>query len=113
MPRSPRMPNRPANRRRDRARRGQVIAVQPFGGPRDAAGLARNDGTVWSRHGGTHRLAALKANAGRLIAVVLVVGVFAFVLPRVADYGEVWDAISGLSTLGVAALIAVGDPQPR
>ena len=58
-------------------------------------------------------LAAVKANAGRLIAVVLVVGVFAFVLPRVADYGEVWDAITGLSTLGVAALVVVGDRQPR
>jgi len=49
-------------------------------------------------------LAALKANAGRLIAVALVVGVVAFGLPRVADYGEVWDAITSLSTLGVAAL---------
>ena len=39
-------------------------------------------------------LAALKANAGRLIAVALVVAVFAFVLPRVADYGEVWDSIT-------------------
>ena len=37
------------------------------------------------------RLAArVKANAGRVIALVLVVGVFAFVLPRVADYGDVW-----------------------
>ena len=34
-----------------------------------------------------------KAYGGRLVAVVLVVGVFAFVLPRVADYGDVWDAI--------------------
>ena len=40
------------------------------------------------------RLAArAKANAGRVIALVLVVGVFAFVLPRVADYGDVWDAV--------------------
>jgi putative heme transporter len=50
-------------------------------------------------------LSALKANAGRLVAVVLVVGVFAFVLPRVADYGDVLDAIKGLSTLGTASLV--------
>ena len=51
-------------------------------------------------------LARLKANAGRLVAVVLVVGVFAFVLPRVADYGAVWDVVSGLSTRDLAALVA-------
>jgi putative heme transporter len=49
----------------------------------------------------------LKANAGRLVAVVLVVGVFAFVLPRVADYGEVWSIVSSLSSREVVALIAV------
>jgi uncharacterized protein (TIRG00374 family) len=49
----------------------------------------------------------LKANAGRLVAVVLVVGVFAFVLPRVADYGEVWSIVSSLSGREVVALIAV------
>ena len=57
-------------------------------------------------------LARLKANAGRLIAVALVVGVFAFVLPRVADYGEVWDVVSGLSTLDLARSDRGGDPQP-
>jgi uncharacterized protein (TIRG00374 family) len=51
------------------------------------------------------RLAArAKANAGRAIALVLVVGVFAFVLPRVADYGDVWDAVTSLSAAGIAAL---------
>jgi uncharacterized protein (TIRG00374 family) len=49
----------------------------------------------------------LKANAGRLVAIVLVVGVFVFVLPRVADYGEVWSIVSSLSSLDVLALIAV------
>lgn len=46
----------------------------------------------------------VKANAGRLIAFGLVIGVFAFVLPRVADYGDVWQALTGLSGGGVAAL---------
>jgi uncharacterized protein (TIRG00374 family) len=53
----------------------------------------------------TRIVKALRANAGRLMAVVLVVGVFVFVLPRVADYGDVLDAIKGLSTLGTAALV--------
>ena len=51
--------------------------------------------------------ARVKANAGHAIALVLVVGVFGFVLPRVADYGDVWDAATGLSMGGLAALIAV------
>jgi uncharacterized protein (TIRG00374 family) len=36
---------------------------------------------------------------------VLVVGVFAFVLPRVADYGEVWDQLTALSSGGIAVLL--------
>jgi uncharacterized protein (TIRG00374 family) len=51
-------------------------------------------------------LGFLKAKAGSLIAVALVVGVFAFVLPRVANYGDVWDIITGLSALDIAALVA-------
>jgi uncharacterized protein (TIRG00374 family) len=51
------------------------------------------------------RLAArLKKNAMQLIAVVLVVGVFGFVLPRVADYGEVWRVVQDLSPRDVAVL---------
>ena len=49
----------------------------------------------------------LKANAGRLVAIVLVVGVFVFVLPRVANYHEVWEIITGLSTRDMAALVLV------
>ena len=52
-------------------------------------------------------LGFLKAKAGSLIAVALVVGVFAFVLPRVANYGDVWDIVTGLSALDLAALAAV------
>ena len=39
-----------------------------------------------------------------MIPIALVVGVFAFVLPRVADYGDVWEALTGLSGGGIAAL---------
>jgi uncharacterized protein (TIRG00374 family) len=42
--------------------------------------------------------------AGQIVGLALVVGVFAFVLPRVADYGAVWDVISGLSPVYVALL---------
>ncbi|MDX6561326.1 MAG: putative heme transporter [Gaiellales bacterium] len=51
--------------------------------------------------------ARAKAYAGRGLVIAFVVGVFAFVLPRVADYGEVWDAITSLSSGGTAALLVV------
>lgn len=40
-----------------------------------------------------------------LIGVCFGVVIFVFVLPRVIDYGEVWDALLSLSWLGVAALV--------
>jgi uncharacterized protein (TIRG00374 family) len=48
---------------------------------------------------------------GRIVAIVIglavVVGVFAFVLPRIADYRDVWDTIQGLTwQQGIALLIA-------
>ena len=52
----------------------------------------------------TRIVALLKKNAAQLVAVVLVVGVFGFVLPRVADYGEVWSALQDLSTRDLALL---------
>lgn len=52
----------------------------------------------------TRIAARLKKNAAQLVAVLLVVGVFGFVLPRVADYGEVWRAVQELSTRDLALL---------
>lgn len=49
--------------------------------------------------------ARVKAYAGHAFALALVVGVFAFVLPRVADYGEVWDQLTGVSNGGLAVLL--------
>src|SRR3954463_13192392 len=51
--------------------------------------------------------ARVKANAGHVVALVFVVAVFAFVLPRVADYGDVWDALANLGTGGTAGLLVV------
>jgi putative heme transporter len=42
----------------------------------------------------------------QLAGFALVAGVFGFVLPRVADYGAVWDVISGLSLAYIALLAA-------
>jgi uncharacterized protein (TIRG00374 family) len=42
------------------------------------------------------------------VGLLLVVAVFGFVLPRVADYGAVWNVITGLSTFWIAALAVVG-----
>ena len=66
---------------------------------------ARGTGTVTSVAGVTRE--RVKANAGRVAAIALVIGVFAFVLPRVANYGDVWDALGGLSSGGAAALAVV------
>jgi putative heme transporter len=39
-----------------------------------------------------------------VIAVVVIGGVFLFVLPKIADYGDVWDTITGLTWRQVAVL---------
>jgi uncharacterized protein (TIRG00374 family) len=41
---------------------------------------------------------------GIALAVGLVVAVFAFVLPRIADYGDVWGVLQGLSGADVAVI---------
>jgi putative heme transporter len=48
-----------------------------------------------------------RALAGRAIAILLVIGVFVFVLPRVADYGEVWRIVSALTGTDIAELAAI------
>jgi uncharacterized protein (TIRG00374 family) len=50
--------------------------------------------------------ALLRKNAMQIVALVLVLGVFLVVLPRVADYGAVWSAIKNLSGRDVALLVA-------
>jgi uncharacterized protein (TIRG00374 family) len=46
----------------------------------------------------------LRTHLAQLVSLVLVAGVFGLVLPRVADYGAVWDVISNLSATYVALL---------
>jgi uncharacterized protein (TIRG00374 family) len=53
---------------------------------------------------GKHHARWLREHAARLVALVLVLGVFGLVLPRVADYGAVWRVISNLSGRYVALL---------
>jgi uncharacterized protein (TIRG00374 family) len=55
---------------------------------------------------GRHPARFIRAHAGRIIGLALVVGVFAFVLPRVADYGAVWTLISDLSAVYIGLLAA-------
>lgn len=50
------------------------------------------------------RGAWLRAHAVQLVGFMLVLAVFGLVLPRVADYGQVWSVISGLSWVYVALL---------
>ena len=50
-----------------------------------------------------------KTGKGRIVAIVLsvvVIGVvFAFALPRIANYGDVWDVVKGLSWEWILALV--------
>ena len=50
-----------------------------------------------------------KTGKGRIIAIVLsvvVIGVvFAFALPRIANYGDVWDVVKGMTWEWIAALV--------
>jgi putative heme transporter len=49
--------------------------------------------------------ASVKRRAiGVSVAVAVVVGVFVFVLPKIADYGAVWDTIRGLTWEQIGAL---------
>jgi uncharacterized protein (TIRG00374 family) len=47
----------------------------------------------------------LRRHGSQIVGLVLVLGVFGFVLPRVADYGAVWDAITGLSAVWLVLLV--------
>ncbi|MGZ4695086.1 MAG: lysylphosphatidylglycerol synthase transmembrane domain-containing protein [Acidimicrobiales bacterium] len=44
---------------------------------------------------------------GPAVALVVVIGTFAFVLPQVADYASVWDAIQTMSIAELALLVVV------
>jgi putative heme transporter len=50
-----------------------------------------------------------KTGKGRIVAIVLSVvvigGVFAFALPRIANYGDVWDVVKDLSWWWIVALL--------
>ena len=50
-----------------------------------------------------------KTGKGRIVAMILSVGiiavVFAFVLPRIANYGDVWDVVKGLSWGWIVLLV--------
>jgi hypothetical protein len=42
-----------------------------------------------------------------LVSVVVVVGIFAFAIPKIADYSSVWRAIVDMTWLEIASLVAV------
>ena len=52
---------------------------------------------------------AVRRHGPRVLGVLVVVALFAFVLPRIADYGAVWDIISGLTwgDIGILAAVAL------
>jgi len=54
------------------------------------------------------RRATLKRVIQGLISLVIVVGIFAGILPLIADYGAVWDTIRAMTQLEIATLVLVG-----
>jgi uncharacterized protein (TIRG00374 family) len=54
---------------------------------------------------GSNIARVLRRHGSQIVGLVLVLGVFGLVLPRVADYGAVWNAISALSWLYLALLL--------
>ena len=45
---------------------------------------------------------------GIAVSIVLIVAVFGFLLPKLADYADVWDVVQGLDSWDIIALTAVG-----
>ncbi len=43
-----------------------------------------------------------------LISLVVVVGIFVGVMPRIANYGDVWDTIRSMTRIEIGALVVVG-----
>jgi uncharacterized protein (TIRG00374 family) len=50
---------------------------------------------------------AVRRHGPRVLGIAIVVALFAVVLPRIADYGAVWDIVKGLSSTDIAILAAV------
>jgi hypothetical protein len=50
---------------------------------------------------------AVRRYGPRALGLVVVVALFVFVLPRIADYGAVWDIVSDLTWGDVGILTAV------
>jgi uncharacterized protein (TIRG00374 family) len=52
---------------------------------------------------------AVRRHGPRALAIVVVVGVFVFVLPRIADWGSVWDVVKGLTwgDIGILAFVTI------
>ena len=49
----------------------------------------------------------LKQIAGIVVSVAIVVAIFAYAIPKFADYGDVWEAFSSLTPLELWSLVAV------
>jgi len=55
---------------------------------------------------GSRRRITWKQIAWFAVGMVIVVGIFAFAIPKFADYGDVWDAMRTLTPLELASLLA-------
>ena len=88
---------------------GRAPILIPMPSTEIQAGLSEHpeDEIVQSEIEGARR--KKKSGKGRIIAIVVSVavigGVFAFALPKIANYGDVWDVVKDLSWEWIAALL--------
>ncbi len=54
------------------------------------------------------RTATWKRVAQALLSVAIVAGIFVGIMPRIADYGDVWDTIKAMTSLELGSLFLVG-----
>ena len=70
---------------------------------------AEDAATNTTPEAGEHRRTApWKRVVQALISLIIIVGIFWFVMPLIADYSEVWETIKAMTTLEVVSLILIG-----
>ena len=67
--------------------------------PEDELVQAELDGAQKKKKTGKGRIIAI------VVSVVVIGGVFAFALPKIANYGDVWGVVKGLSWEWICALL--------
>ena len=54
-----------------------------------------------------------KRVASAIVSLIIIVGIFYFVMPLIADYDEVFRTIGDMTTLEIVSLVLIGSPPRR